>query len=485
MENASTLKSSHVRNYSLEIPTTSSAYDNPAFVEDNSPTSTEKYQLPVLSSAKKADEYDPHNFAKEHLTTSFCGAVFHIFIICAGPAVLTLPGNFLNVGIVIGCASTFTMVLFYAYNISMVVDAEYQLCREKRTPNLTYSETVYYTFALGPSRTKGLAPYCRNLSYAVFSLLWVGGNAFNLVLIGQNFQTAYKVIYEEERDVGLRTGMYILIVPLLLLCWIRHLKYLIPVSFLGNFMNILVILSVVYRIVRNPNFDSTQPQSTSLRNLPLFLGTLLYSLNGTGIMVPLKNDMKYPQKFNSMFGVLTVSFAPMTFMYTFFELLCVLKYGTDLRSSVVMNLPEDELLTKIVLVLFILSVCFQFPLITYIVFDIFWNNILKEKREKMVYKLFWEYVTRTGIVVVMFACAVLVPNINLFLSFSGTVGTPIDSMILPAVMNSYMWLKKCKNNKTKLSLLLCKNVLICLFAEVLIVFGIKDCIHQFADTITN
>ncbi|XP_065202137.1 proton-coupled amino acid transporter-like protein pathetic [Planococcus citri] len=472
--NSISSKFPYLRSNSLE---TIYAFDNPSFLPDGLPSSQPgKNGIPPLPNILDTHSfYDPHDFGKEQHATSFWETVLHILIISAGPAVFTLPATFLNVGATVGLIGGLLVICFYAYNVRMFADAEYQICKKKRVPNLSYSDTVFFALKTGPESVHFLAPYCRVLTYLVFAITWAGGNAFNLILIGENCRTLFMLFFNQE--INIRVAMICISVPLLFLCWIPNLKYLVTVSTIANFMNLLIILYVLYFV-----FDDSKPfqprkEPINLIDVPLFLGSILFCINATGILIPLKNDMREPKKFNSTFGVLTVSYVGIAVLISIFGTLCSQKFGNNVHANVLLNLPVEHPVVKLILLLFLLILCLQFPLVTYVVYDTAWNNMLREYKSNVTHKLLSEYVVRTTIVALILIMAFIVPNIQLFLSFSGTVGTSFDSMLFPTIVNTLVCFRKTNNSK-KYVFILCKNALIALIACTLIICGVNDCVRH-------
>lgn len=58
--------------------------------------------------------------------------------------------------------------------------------------------------------------------------------------------------------------------------------------------------------------------------------------------MPLENEMKTPQAFGGLFGVLNQAIAIQIAMFVAVGLLGYLKYGYDAGSSITLNLPSDE-----------------------------------------------------------------------------------------------------------------------------------------------
>lgn len=59
--------------------------------------------------------------------------------------------------------------------------------------------------------------------------------------------------------------------------------------------------------------------------------------------MPLENEMKTPKKFRGTTGILNQAMFIVVALYIFFGLCGYLKYGSDIKSTITLNLPEKEL----------------------------------------------------------------------------------------------------------------------------------------------
>lgn len=423
-----------------------------------------------------AAPYEPYDFGKAKNPTTFHGTIFHLLLISAGPALLAMPKIYLGVGNVIGFFGTLFIIGLYNHCCHIFTKVEYDLCKQKRVPNLTYSDIIYHSFLLGPVYLRSGARYARYLVYVVFIIPWLGGNSLNLLLISENLQLALKLLFDHE--VGIRTVMLYTFVPLLLLCWIPSLKLLVPISLFGNILNILVVLVVFYHTIYDPPYVQKQSVTFDWLNIPIFFGSVLYCTNAFAILMPLKNDMKNPRKFTSKLGVLNVSNFITVILYATFNLLCCLKYGNTLLDNVVMNLPRDQFSSKLTILMYVIAVCFQFPLVSYVVFDLFWNVLLVEKKAKLNNLLLWEYVARSTVVAGAYILAVAIPSIEMFITITGTLASPVDGLVFPCIADQVMRYKELKC-AFKLDMVFVKNFLISGVGIVLMISGLISCVQRF------
>jgi proton-coupled amino acid transporter len=59
-------------------------------------------------------------------------------------------------------------------------------------------------------------------------------------------------------------------------------------------------------------------------------------------VLPLQTEMKYPDKFNSPFGVLNVGNVIVTLLLLIVGFIGYLKYGEEVEGSLTLNLPYDN-----------------------------------------------------------------------------------------------------------------------------------------------
>lgn len=59
--------------------------------------------------------------------------------------------------------------------------------------------------------------------------------------------------------------------------------------------------------------------------------------------MPLENEMRTPKSFGGNFGVLNRSMVLIIFLYVGMGLFGYLKYGPEIKGSITLNLPQDEL----------------------------------------------------------------------------------------------------------------------------------------------
>lgn len=180
--------------------------------------------------------------------------------------------------------------------------------------------------------------------------------------------------------------MYIvyLILPLIAITCVRNLKRLSPFSSAATILTFSSLLMITYYVFVNcPISFVDRPAVGTVYSIPKFFGTVLFAMEAIGMassdekkknwlhtytfktelrafaratflngpfvvrycsqILPLQNEMKNPSEFGTVLGVLNISMFIITVLYAAVGLMGYLKYGNQVRGSITLNLPEEEL----------------------------------------------------------------------------------------------------------------------------------------------
>lgn len=83
--------------------------------------------------------------------------------------------------------------------------------------------------------------------------------------------------------------MLYLLIPLVLICWIRNLKLLVPFSTVANALTILSFV-LIFRYIFDgiPSLKDREPIG-NVHGIPLFFGTVLFAMEAIGVVSKLLN----------------------------------------------------------------------------------------------------------------------------------------------------------------------------------------------------
>lgn len=85
-------------------------------------------------------------------------------------------------------------------------------------------------------------------------------------------------------DIDLRLYMLAILLPLILVNWIRNLKFLAPCSTVANFITFIGFGIILYYIFREPLSFENRDVIGNVENFPLYFGTVLFALEAIGVV---------------------------------------------------------------------------------------------------------------------------------------------------------------------------------------------------------
>ncbi len=436
---------------------------------------TDKFAV-VNGTSKAAPEYDPYNFGERAKGASTWATVLHIFFVSTGPGLLTFPSTFNGLHNVTGSVITLAVIWLYLYSVKKALKSEYELCKLKQVPYLSNLIEVFDVHEKAPLRIRLVAQLGRALYYLAFVAVWFGYNCYYYRLIARNTQLLYDSVFGEY--LGADIFSLIFFVPLLLLCWIRKFEYMLPFSILGGICNFLSVVFVVYYVMLDTATTWEPPTyGDTLTNVPILIGAVLLNINALGVVVLLKNDMKNPRILSSKFGILNVVFVPVSILTVLYSISCNLQFGAYFGSTVFRQLPKDEPELQFGTLIGILGLILQYPLTMFVPFDTIWNNFCMCKKN-VASSMTWEYGLRTLLVILVYVICSVTPMVTMTLSLFGTVGATIESLMVPAFMETLVNWKLC-DDKLTFRITTLKNFTIVIFA----VWVVASLVQSFMITI--
>lgn len=85
-------------------------------------------------------------------------------------------------------------------------------------------------------------------------------------------------------ELDIEVYMVIVLLPLILINWIRNLKRLAPFSTVANGVTVISFGIILYYIIRDgPTLENREPVG-QLKHFPLFFGTVLFALEAIGVV---------------------------------------------------------------------------------------------------------------------------------------------------------------------------------------------------------
>ncbi|XP_049784560.1 proton-coupled amino acid transporter-like protein pathetic [Schistocerca cancellata] len=420
--------------------------------------------------------YNPFEHRDHPHPTTDCETLIHLLKGSLGSGILAMPLAFYNSGLLFGLIAIFIVGFVCTYCVHILVKCAHILCRRSKVPTLGFSEVAEAAFLTGPpvlQKFSGIAAGCIN-TFLVIDL--IGCCCVYIVFVAKNIKQV--VDFYSETEWPIQYYMLIMAPVLILINWVRNLKYLSPFSMLANILISIGLGITFYYIFSDlPSItNSGLPNFSSWGQLPLFFGTAIFALEGIGVVMPLENSMKTPTHFIGCPGVLNIGMAVVVSLYTAVGFFGYLKYGDKTEGSITLNLPTEEVLAQSVKVMIAVAIFFTYSLQFYVPFEIIWKATKHRFGSR---KTIAEYVLRTILVICTVGVAAAVPNLGPIISLVGAVCLSTLGLMFPAIielatywespgLGSYYWR-------------LWKNVLIILFGVLGFVTGTWTSIQEIVE----
>ncbi|RCK57795.1 Vacuolar amino acid transporter 4 [Candida viswanathii] len=279
-------------------------------------------------------------------TASIAKTFFLLFKALVGSGVLFLPRAFYNGGLLF---SIVTLSLFGALTYFCYIG----LIDSKKTLKLSsFGELGYKTYGK-PLKYSILVSII--LSQVGFVATYILFTSENMIAFLEQFLGTTP---EWLNRANLVIIQCILLIPLVL---IRNLTKLSMVSLISSIFIVIGLLIIFYfsgvNLLANgvgPNITNFNPNSWTM-----LIGVAVTSFEGIGLILPIESSMAQPEKFPM---VLSVSMFFITLIFVSIGTIGYLSFGDQIRSIIILNLPQDNIFVKSILILYSVAVFLTAPL---------------------------------------------------------------------------------------------------------------------------
>ncbi|XP_012216315.1 proton-coupled amino acid transporter-like protein pathetic [Linepithema humile] len=430
-------------------------------------SSTSKIAPTVIGEYKEKDElYDPFEHRDKHNATSDLGSVMHLLKSSLGTGILAMPHAIKNGGLLFGGIGTIIIGFICAHCVHILVRTSHVLCRRTKTPQLTYAETAYAAFFCGPKFVRPWANVSKIFVNVALCATYVGGTCVYIVFIASSLKQVTD--FRTGRNINIRLYIVSLIPALILLGQVRNLKYLVPFSLLANIFMLSGFSITLYYVFSSIQWNNNPNVKlfASVEQLPRFFATVIFAIEGIGIVMPVANNMRHPTHFLGCPSVLNVTMSIVVALYAVMGIFGYLAYGEHSLASITLNLPVEDDLAQAVKLLIAAAVLFTYGLQYFVPLEIIWNAIKHMFSHK--YEAVGETFMRIGMVMLTVIIAIAVPELDPFISLVGAIFFSILGISIPAVVETIScW----EGHLGALKWRLWKNSALLIFSLLALVFG--------------
>ena len=167
-----------------------------------------------------------------------------------------------------------------------------------------------------------------------------------------------------EYEIDIRLWILILLVPFVLITYIRDLRTLSPFVTVANICLLFVVAVIIFDAIsrfvtqraavncqqHNYTLDlnhamicGVSPWPLSVNDLFIFLGLAVYPFEGIGFVMPLENKMAEPQKFKLILIAVVIT---ITTSNTVFGMIGYLAYGECSHPNLTLSLQSNNMWLK-------------------------------------------------------------------------------------------------------------------------------------------
>lgn len=203
--------------------------------------------------------------------------------------------------------------------------------------------------------------WMRTLILSSIVLSQIGFVSAYIVFTSENLQAFILAVSKCRTYINIKWMVLMQLVIFLPLSLIRDISKL---GFTALIADVFIMLGLIYlyyydiaTIVDQGGISDITAFNPS--SWTLFIGTAIFTFEGVGLIIPIQESMKRPQKFA---GVLALVMVIITILFLSMGALSYAAYGSSTKTVVILNLPQDDKFVNAVQFLYSLAILLSTPL---------------------------------------------------------------------------------------------------------------------------
>ncbi|ELU12760.1 hypothetical protein CAPTEDRAFT_170430 [Capitella teleta] len=376
-----------------------------------------------------------------------------------GTGILAIPLAIKNAGLWVGFIGLIFLAVICIHCMHLLVDASHRLCKRTGKSKLDYGEVAAETFRVRyGDRAASLARTIINIFLCITQF---GFCIVYILFIAENIRHIVSTHYPEAQW-ALQSYQALLLIILIPYSLVRQLKYLAMFSLAANFLTFFGLVVILQCCFRNLQPVTSLPVFNTANGLALYFGTAIYAFEGIGVVLPIENKMKHPDRFAGWNGVLNTGMVIVAVLYLATGFYGYLSFGDDIKSSITLNLDTNNPLYLSVQVIFAVCIFLTFALQFYVPVLLIWP-FFHQRLPSGNLRQYGERGMRIIFVLFCFVMAAVIPHLDLMISLVGAVSSSTLALIFPPILEILtLWpdeLGRCKWRLVKDVLLIAFGVL--------------------------
>ncbi|KAL0142593.1 transmembrane amino acid transporter protein-domain-containing protein [Mucor lusitanicus] len=253
-------------------------------------------------------------------------ALFMLLKAFVGTGVIFLPGSFVSGGLVFSIC----LMVFIA---SICLVAFQILVKAQQAVGGSYGDVAKALYG----------NWLRYLIQFFLCLSQMGFVASYLIFISENIGLAADTLSNCASALEPKYYIWIVLVAIIPITWVRKIAKLSYLAIIADTFILFGLICVVYYTSSEIKHNGGAGPGIKLINpsdFALMIGTAVFSFEGIGMVVPIVEGMKEPQKFSR---VLNLGMIICTVIFIFIGTIGYVAYGENTQASVVANMPREPL----------------------------------------------------------------------------------------------------------------------------------------------
>ncbi|CAF4883088.1 unnamed protein product [Rotaria sp. Silwood1] len=404
----------------------------------------------------------------EHRTTN-TETLMHLLKGNVGAGILAFPYALSKAGLVFGSIAFWIMGAMTLYCMHQLLRChEYYRDRTSRS-KCDFGDIMRYT--LETCRWRFAQRYAKLGKFVIDGFIvaiQLGFCSVYFVFVPASIKQV--VDYYSTHSPAIQIYQLIMLVLIIGFSMIRNLKILAPFSLAANVITLGGLCIIMQYVVRSHIPLNELPLVTKASDWPVFFASAMYVFEGIALVLPIRQKMKDPEAYHGCNGVLNTGMYLVTIVYFFVGFFGYIRYGSNARGAISLNLPNDNKLYQFTKIMYAIAIFLTYNLQFYVPFTLLWPRISR----KILYKYNprtqtkIEHAFRIGLIIITFTIAALIPNLGLVISLVGAIASTALSLIFPSVCETItLW----PNNLGRFKWRLILNISILVFGLYVFVAG--------------
>ncbi|KAL0605329.1 Proton-coupled amino acid transporter 3 [Plecturocebus cupreus] len=418
---------------------------------------------------------------------SMMQTLIHLLKCNIGTGLLGLPLAIKNAGLLVGPVSLLATGVLTVHCMVILLNCAHHLSQRLHKTFVNYGEATMYSLETCPNAwlrthavwgryTVSFLLIITQLGFCSVYFMFMAGSLQQMV---EEAHVTSNICQPREILVLtpiLDTRFYMLtILPfLILLVFIKNLKVLSIFSTLANITTLGSMALIFEYIMQGIPHPSDLPLMANWKSFLLFFGTAIFTFEGVGMVLPLKNQMKHPQQFSF---VLYLGMSIVIVLYICLGTLGYMKFGSDTQASITLNLPNCWLYQSVKL-MYSTGIFFTYALQFHVPAEIIIPFVISQVSESWAQLV--DLSVRSALVCLTCVSAIVIPHLDLVISLVGSVSSSALALIIPPLLEIIILHSEDMSYVT-----IAKNIMISILGLLGCIFGTYQALCELTQPVNH